>query len=217
MTPGARPRGAPPRKAGLHRRPLRRPRGAARPARAGTGPRRRPRAASSRRKWVLAALLLLALALYLWPRANAPAPQARPDAPAPRAAGPGAAAKDAAPPRDPGSPKDSTAPPARLKRPAAAPRAPRPEGVSREALLAAVQARAPALRSCPLPPGAPARVSARLRIARAGDLRTVQFVNAEPLPRPLAECLRATMQRWTFNDLALQGEVQVLVDFLLGA
>jgi hypothetical protein len=169
---------------------------------------RKGRAPPARRKrWWFAALLLLALAL-LWLR-----PKPAPPLPKP----PEIAAKQPAhravpnPPPPPTKPAAAVAPP--KKPPAAAPA----DGISRELLLAAVQARSPTLRACTLPPGAPARVSARLRVGRAGDLRTVQFVNAEPLPRPLAECLRTTLQHWTFKDLPLKSDVEVLVDFLLGA
>jgi hypothetical protein len=153
------------------------------------------------------ALLLLAL---VWLRPT-PAP--------PLAKAPETAAKQpghrAVPPLPPPPTKPAAAV-AQKKPPAAAPPRP-PDGISRELLMAAVQVRSPTLRACALPPGAPARVSARLRVGRAGDLRTVQFVNAAPLPRPLAECLRTTLQHWTFKDLPLKSDVEVLVDFLLGA
>lgn len=172
---------------------------------------RRGRAPAARRKrWWLAALLLLALALVWLRRTPAPPPLAKPPETAAKQPGHRAVPNPLPPPTKPAvavTPK---------KLPAAPPRTP-PDGISRELLLAAVQARSPTLRACTLPPGAPARVSARLRVGRAGDLRTVQFVNAEPLPRPLAECLRTTLQHWTFKDLPLKSDVEVLVDFLLGA
>ena len=198
--------------------------GSARPR--ATGPRARQNAlarrdsAQSRRKlWWLAALLLLLA--FLWRRpALSPAPPIAKPAPA---ALKQPAHRGAAPSRDNDHP--APAPPALAaakSKPLAAPpkktlRAPPPDGISRDLLLAAVQARSPSLRACPLPPGAPARVSVRLRVARKGDLRTVQFVNAEPLPRPLAECLRTTLQKWSFPELPLKSDVEVLVDFLLGA
>lgn len=174
------------------------------------------RAQSSRRKrrW-LAGLLLLLLAIF-WVR-----PPTSPAANAPEAAAKRPAHRAAPPAAHRAEPRPSPLPPPKTLAVALPPKKPLPvvvpDGISRELLLAAVQARSPTLRACPLPPGAPARVSARLRVARAGELRTVQFVNAEPLPRPLAECLRTTLQGWTFKDLPLKSDVEVLVDFLLGA
>ena len=160
-----------------------------------------------RTRWWLAALLLLLLAFFWWRRAPPPAAVKPPEPAAKHLEHRPPAPAQPAPPRKPAAVAPAKKPPS----------APRPDGISRELLLAAVQVRSPALRACALPPGAPARVSARLRIARAGQLRTVQFVNAEPLPRPLAECLRTTMQHWSFKDLPLKSDVEVLVDFLLGA
>ena len=183
---------------------------------------RRPPTPRRKKRWWFLALLALCL-FWLWPRT----PPARLPAPSPAAA--------AAPrllPHDPRATqppalalvtppvliakKPAAGPASKLKKIATAPLKPA-EGISRDLLLAAVQARSPALRACALPPGSPARVSARLRIARAGDLRTVQFVNAEPLPHALAECLRTTMQRWSFKDLPLKSDIELLVDFLLAA
>lgn len=181
------------------------------------------RSPGRKRRW-LAALLLLALAFFwLRPKAFSP-PLTAAKLPAVVTKPPDHHAT--APPVEhnpgtaPGTPSTKLASQKKLVAPPqkkAIVSVARPDGISRELLLAAVQARAPTLRACPLPPGAPARVSARLRVAHAGELRTVQFINPEPLPHSLAECLRTTLQHWSFKDLPLKSDVEVLVDFLLGA
>jgi hypothetical protein len=68
-------------------------------------------------------------------------------------------------------------------------------------LLAAQVAELTRSLSCPLPPGAPERVPARLRIAKDGSLRDVELQGPEPVPAALATCLRSQMKAWRLKPL----------------
>ncbi|MBF5042084.1 hypothetical protein FGE12_06730 [Aggregicoccus sp. 17bor-14] len=164
----------------------------ARPGRAG---------APRRRKWGrwLLLLALLALALFLlWPAPPPPPPAPEPP---PVAAAPAPAPAHRAPPR---------------KKPAPPQAAPPPSDSQRALLMAAVQQRAPQLRSCELPPGAPGRVATRLRIAQAGKTRSVAFTSTPALPAPLATCLRERILQWDFAEVQLRSDVELLASFTLG-
>jgi hypothetical protein len=88
---------------------------------------------------------------------------------------------------------------------------------SQRALLRrAVEARAPDLRACPLPPGAPTTLGARIRVARGGAMRSVAFSSGQQLPRELSECLRQRLLQWEFSDVGLGSDVEIFVDFALG-
>lgn len=145
--------------------------------------------------------LLLLLAWWLWPAPELPPPPppvAEAPAPAPRA-----------PARK--------APPAK-KKPPVAQAPPAPAATSQRALLMkAVEARAPQLRDCPLPPGSPGRVAARLRIAQAGPTRSVSFSTPQPLPPALRDCLTQRIVAWDFADVQLTSDAEVLVNFTLGS
>jgi hypothetical protein len=82
-------------------------------------------------------------------------------------------------------------------------------------LRAALQQRAPDLRACSIPPGAPPQVPARLRVAANGKTRGVELTSPVPLPSPLGPCLRERISAWRFDDLHLQSDVAVLVTFAL--
>jgi hypothetical protein len=92
---------------------------------------------------------------------------------------------------------------------------PASDAVDEARLRAALQERAPDLRACTVPPGAPPQVPARLRVAADGKTRTVELRSPVPIPASLASCLRERMSAWRFDDLRLQSEVAVLVTFAL--
>lgn len=147
----------------------------------------------------LALLALLLLVWWLWP-----APEAPPPPPPPVAeAKPGA----------PRPPVRKAKPPVKKPQVAAAP----VSSSQRALLMKAVEARAPQLRDCPLPPGAPGRVAARIRIAQAGPTRSVSFSTPQPLPAALRECLTARITAWDFADVQLVSDAEVLVNFTLGS
>jgi len=82
-------------------------------------------------------------------------------------------------------------------------------------LRAAVLARAPDLRSCPVPAGAPAQVPVQLGIRVSGEVRNVKFVAAESIPAPLAICLRERLVHWRFDDVQLSSDIQLFATFAL--
>jgi len=128
-----------------------------------------------------------------------PPPPPRPVAAAPPVEKPAPPAKPVPPPPPPPKPK-----------------APDQWAPQRKLLRDAIVARSGDLAACSLPPGSPARLLTRLRVAKAGVVRGVVFANADPLPRGLPECLRGRMQAWSFADLQLQADVEVMVTFNLG-
>jgi hypothetical protein len=104
------------------------------------------------------------------------------------------------------------------KKPAPAPVvAPPPVApASQRALLRkAVEARAPDLRNCPLPPGVPTTLGAKIRVVRSGATRSVTLSTPQPLPRELSECLRQRVLKWDFADVGLSSDVEILVNFAL--
>lgn len=154
-----------------------------------------------RRKWfkrgALAALLLLLLLLganWLWPQEEVIPP------PPPEVAATGPAKPQVKlPPR---------------KKPAAAAKAP-PPATQRDLLLKAIQSRAADLRVCGKPPGSPARLLTRIKVAHSGTVRTVSFATADPVPKPLAECVKGRILAWNFADVGITSDVDVLVSFAL--
>jgi hypothetical protein len=82
-------------------------------------------------------------------------------------------------------------------------------------LRAAVASRAADLRVCALPAGSPPQVPVRLRLAAAGVPKVVELSPPDPIAPALAGCLRERMLAWTFADLGLSSEVDVLVTFAL--
>lgn len=147
-----------------------------------------------------AAAAILGLALLgwiLWPAA-APPPQAPPPAPPPAAK----AATSSAPRKVPAR---------RLPPPPAAAQS----GVDEARVRAAVLARAPALRACAVPAGAPSQVPVRLRVPASGEVRSVQLGGPEPLPAALSACLREKLLLWRFDDLHLSSDVDLFATFAL--
>jgi hypothetical protein len=86
----------------------------------------------------------------------------------------------------------------------------------REKLLEAIRDRSRELASCGLPPGSPAVLPARLRIARSGEVRSLRLASGAALPEALSTCARAKIGGWKFAELALQSDVEILVSFELG-
>jgi hypothetical protein len=125
--------------------------------------------------------------------------QAKPDEDKPAAEPPATAAQKRAPKK----PLPKVAPPT-------------PVASQRALVLAAIQARADDLRACERPPGAATRVPTRIRVAHSGKVRGVGF-NTKDLPAPYADCLRKRINAWSFVDVGLQSDVNVLVDFALDA
>jgi hypothetical protein len=177
-----------------------RPPAVARPARVRTRAKARP----GRSRWQWAALLLaVAIGLTMLMRSCG---EAVPPPPPPLPA--------VAPPPPPG-PKESVArpPPPPPPKPAKPPDTWAPE---RKLLRDAIAARSGDLSACALPPGSPARLLTRIRVVKSGAVRGVTFANADPLPRGLPDCLRGRIQAWTFADLKLLADVEVMVTFDLG-
>ena len=87
--------------------------------------------------------------------------------------------------------------------------------IPREMLIRAMQARAADLRACARPPGAAARLLARIRVNQTGAVQGVSFAGAAALPREYRECLKKRIGGWTFVDLRLASSVNVLVEFAL--
>ncbi len=151
---------------------------------------------SRRWRWGLAALLLLLLVFWLWPATPEPLP----------------------PPPEP-PPAPVVVKPAVKKKPAPKKPAPPPPAVpeSQRALLRkAVEARAPDLRACTLPPGAPRTLGTKIRVAQRGATRAVSFSTPQPLPRQLSDCLRQRILAWEFSDVGLRSDVEIFVSFTLG-
>jgi hypothetical protein len=152
---------------------------------------RRPR----RRAWIVLLLAAAAIAVWLWPRSEEePPPPPEPEqveAPAP-------------------APHPKRVLVKKIAKPA-----PHASLVDEARLRAALQERAPDLRACGVPAGAPPQVPARLRVAADGKMRTVELTSPVPVPAALASCLRERILAWKFDDLRLQSEVAVLVTFAL--
>lgn len=147
-------------------------------------------------------MLLLLVMFWLWPSAPVPAPVPPPEPPpAPVAARPVEKKKPA--PKKPAPPTPSPQPVA-------------PDS-QRALLRKAVESRAPALRACPLPPGAPTTLGTKIRVARSGATRAVTLSTAQPLPRQLSECLRERILQWEFSDVGLRSDVEIFVNFALGS
>ncbi len=150
---------------------------------------------------MLAAALLLLVVFWLLPSAPPP------PAPVP-------------PPEPPPTPvvmKSVAKKPAPKKPPAPAPAPPPVASSSQRALLRkAVEARAPDLRNCALPPGVPTALGAKIRVVRSGATRAVTLSTAQPLPREFSECLRQRILQWEFSDVGLNSDVEILVNFALG-
>jgi hypothetical protein len=184
-------------KAALRRRASIRPARRGRPAaRAALRPSQLPcNGRRKRRALRIALALALALALAWWLARPQPEPASPPE------------------------PEPASAPTSRPVRKAAKkiakPPPPAPSLVDEARLRAALQQRAPDLRACSVPPGAPPQVPARLRVAADGKMRSVELTSPVPIPAPLASCLRERMSAWQFDDLRLQSEVAVLVTFAL--
>ena len=121
-------------------------------------------------------------------------------------------------PREPTSPEPRLPPPPRpAPPPPSKPQKPPDEWAPERKLLRdAIASRSGDLAACALPPGSPSRLLTRIRVAKAGAVRGVVFANAEPLPRGLSECLRGRMLAWSFAELGLKADVEVLVTFDLG-
>jgi hypothetical protein len=102
------------------------------------------------------------------------------------------------------------APPLRLR--PTPPKAPPPRNAlpEREALLAAVRERSAALRDCAVPGGALARLPLRLHVRRSGAMRAVDFTG-EPPPARVASCVRKAAMAWSFDQIALSSDVELLV------
>ena len=171
---------------------------------------RRPPAGARRtkRRWrlVLLAAAAVLVAWALWPGAPE---QDQPSASGPSKAAektPGAARPDDAPTSTPAS----TAPSQRL-RPAQRPplqRAPR------DLLLAAVRARAVSLRPCVPGDAATLSVPVRLRVARTGAVKGLEFTGGGPTPL-VAQCLRKVATGWNFRDVELPSDVELFATLAL--
>ena len=70
--------------------------------------------------------------------------------------------------------------------------------------------RAPSLKSCALPDGALARLPLRLHVASSGAMRSVEFTGELPPPR-FASCVRKIAMSWTFDQVKLTSDVELLV------
>jgi len=145
-----------------------------------------------------AALALVVLAWLLWPAPPPPRPEPAPPVPPP--------VQKAATSREP----RKVVP----RRPAPAPKAAEPD-LDEARVRAAVLARAPTLRACPVPAGAPSQVPVRLHVPSSGEVRSVQFAGVEPLPPQLSVCLREKLLLWRFDDLHLSSDVDLFATFAL--
>jgi len=147
--------------------------------------------------WTAALLALALLAWFLWPGASAP-PAPPPPIPAPAA--------NVTIPKQPRKVAARRPPP---------PAAPVQSGVDAARVRAAVLARAPSLRACAVPAGAPSQVPVRLRVPASGEVRSVQLGGPEPLPAALSGCLREKLLLWRFDDLHLSSDVDLFATFAL--
>jgi len=167
-----------------------------------TAPPKRGAAPPSRARWRWAGLLLavaIGLAMFLRSCAEEVPP------PPPISAGPPAPPL----PKEPVTRPPPPPPPKVVK--------PLDEWAPQRKLLRdAIAARSGDLAACSLPPGSPSRLLTRIRVIKAGAVRGVVFANADPLPRGLPDCLRGKIQAWSFAELKLQADVEVLVTFDLG-
>jgi hypothetical protein len=102
------------------------------------------------------------------------------------------------------------------RKPAPQPPPPVAPDSQRALLRKAVESRAPDLRACPLPPGAPTKLGTKIRVVRSGATRAVTLSTAQPLPRQLSECLRERILQWEFSDVGLRSDVEIFVNFALG-
>lgn len=178
-----------------------------------------------RAAWWAAGIALACAAWMLWrPEAGATVAQATAIAPAAADTGAGQAATAQRPP--PGARMASRPAPERSvkQRVKHRPDAGRPAGppvprdvppaaaaASLRAELARQIAELAAAMRCSLPPGAPRRIPARLRIAAEGVLRDVQLFPAEPLPAPMAACLRDGIKTWRVRPLPEDASVLVVL------
>jgi len=156
---------------------------------------------SRKGRWAAAAALLLLL-FWLWPATPEPVPVPPPEPPPP----PVAVAKPVAVKKKP------------VARKPAPPPAPAPVASSQRALLRrAMEARAPDLRACPLPPGVPPTLGAKIRVAKGGATQSATLSSGgQRLPRELSDCLRQHLLKWEFSDVGLTSDVEIFVDFALG-
>ena len=167
-------------------------------------PRRQAAPGRSRWKWAgLLAAVIVGLAMLT----RSCGEEAPPPPPPPLAAGG---------PKGGPAPPEPRPPPLPKPPPAKPPKPPDDWAPERKLLRDAIASRSGDLAACALPPGSPSRLLTRIRVARAGAVRGVVFANADPLPRGLSECLRGRMLAWSFADLALKADVEVLVTFDLG-
>jgi hypothetical protein len=82
-------------------------------------------------------------------------------------------------------------------------------------LRAAVVARAPDLRSCAVPPGAPSQVPVQMAIRASGEVRNVRVMSREAVPSTLATCLHERLLRWRFDDVHLSSDIHLFTAFAL--
>jgi hypothetical protein len=155
------------------------------------------RGGGRRWRWAALAALLLLLTLWLWP--SAPEVALAPSPPPPQAA----------------AVKPAVKPASRKPRPPPPP-APAAPDSQRALLRRAVEARAPDLKACALPAGAPAKLGARIRVSQKGTTRAVTFSTPQPLSRAASECLRERILGWQFADVGLRTDTEILVSFALG-
>ena len=94
-------------------------------------------------------------------------------------------------------------------RKAAPPPLPRADLPEREALLAAVRERSTTLKPCIVPEGTLARLPLRLHVGKSGAMKALDFTS-DP-PTPIATCVRKTAMKWTFDNVKLSSDVDLLV------
>jgi len=92
---------------------------------------------------------------------------------------------------------------------------PGPQDVDEARLRAAVLARAPDLRSCAVPAGAPSQVPVQLAIRASGEVRRVRLVAPESVPPTLATCLHERLLHWRFDDVHLASDIHLVTAFAL--
>jgi hypothetical protein len=91
-----------------------------------------------------------------------------------------------------------------------APPAPRNELPEREALLAAVKDRSASLKACALPSDALSRLPLRLHVGKSGAMKALDFAG-EPPDAHIASCVRKTAMGWSFDQIKLSSDVELLV------
>ncbi len=143
----------------------------------------------------------LALLLWwLWPAASPPPVEELPVAEATLPEGQGKDSKPRLAPRKPVQPV------ARVEQKS-------PE-VDAAALREAIARRSKDLEVCNAS-GAPERLHAKLLMTRKGTVKSVGLSHAGQVPAPVASCVRDRVRAWTFTELALSSEVEVMVTFSL--